>query len=189
MRKYLVTAAIIAAISFSGPARAFEGEWGPRKGDWELNLMGYSYSQKYNNYDATYTGTGINATVGYFLLESVEVGGVFEISSRKSSGNDTSGNSSDSFYPNVFVAYHLNIAGNLTPFAGLKVGSGSTKYEDGSKTDDTHGGIMLGAKHFFTERAAFAAQLDYSIYSKKFASGNTGNGSEFNLNFGVSVFF
>ena len=181
------------AISLMAPAgaNALEADWGTKRGDWELNVVGNIESNKVSGEDITFSNTRIQTTVGYFLTDAIETGITLYLGSSTSDiyGEKTTTTNTK---PVLFAAYHFNMQGNMTPFAGVAIGSASNKEEAGQTTTWTEFsyGLMGGVKYFVSEWAAIVGQVNYDMRTLKFTeSGNSFDASQFGLNFGLTLFF
>lgn len=188
---YIFIAVMFVIASLSPQAIAQEGSWGTEKGQLEVNFSGNYGSTTYDESDYNWTETKMTGLLGYFLTDNIELGlslWVF-IASDTSSSGETSDSSLN--YPALFMSYNFNTDGNITPYVGLLIGTGSRDWSDSAyMRDDTIYGAFVGAKFFVSEWAAVTAQAAYDLITIKYSDETTEyDTTRFSLTFGLSAFF
>ncbi|MDH4184033.1 MAG: porin family protein [Nitrospinota bacterium] len=189
-RMALVMALVMTLIA---PAAAFalEADWGTKRGDWEMNLVGNSDSYSFKDGGGKFSNTRIQGTLGYFLTDGIEVGGALYLSASTSDFSDGKSTSTTTS-PRIFAAYHINMQGNLTPFAGLYIETLSGKDDNPASTftwDETAFGLMGGAKYFVSEWAAITGQIEFDSRKMNFGDSGSDTASRFGFMFGLSLYF
>ena len=174
----------------AAPAMAQEGSWGTHQGQIEVNFTSSfdSWTVDVNGDDQVIGFTSINLMGGYLVTDNIEVGGSLILNGESV---EYRGNTSEtsSIYPYVFVSYNHNLDGNITPFAGVGVGSGSYEDDEGATTDRTFYGPFIGAKFFVSEWAAVTLQGTYDLVTMDFPDGESYDATHFDLTVGLSAFF
>jgi len=191
--KMFCALALAAALMAPAGASALEADWGTKKGDWEMNLSGFSDSYTFKGEDFKYTNTRIQGTLGYFLTDGIETGLILSTRNNTSSSGQSGTVTQNTVSPRLFGAFHFNLPGNFTPFAGLYAEMQNMKNTESGNDwtrDETAFGLMAGVKYFFSEWAALTGQLEGDMRTVKITNGSkTYDVTRFGFMFGISVFF
>ena len=172
------------------PVMAQEGSFGTHEGQFEVNFS-------INRDDTTIDQDGedlllgqveIDLLVGYFVTDSIEVGAslAYDCDSVEWQGATVE---TSSLYPYIFASYNHNLDGNITPFIGAGVGSGSFENERGDTIDSVYYGPFVGARYFLEDWAAITAQATYDIATFDYPNGESYDATNLDLRLGLSVFF
>ena len=178
---FLFTAIVSLATA---PAMAQENSWGTHAGQVEINFTSSYESWVYEDSNKEYSRTFIDLMAGYFLTDNIEVGGSLRYKSDSYEISDAS--------PYVFMSLNHNVGGNITPFVGFGMGSGSFEDEGLDSTiERTFYGPFIGAKFFVGEGAALTLQGTYDLATYDIQNDYTWGdyeGVHFDLSLGLSVF-
>ncbi len=152
MNKWLCGIASAAlALCTSGVASAQDnvGDFGFNQGDWELTLVGSGSND--SDFDAG--GFSVNANVGYFIVDNLE------IVVRQGFGYTDFGGDSDWIgATRVAIDYHFDLE-RFQPFIGASIG-----YLYGDRTVDTFAaGPEAGLKFFVNETTFIYGSVAYEF--------------------------
>jgi hypothetical protein len=121
--------------------------YGPLKGDWELTLGGSASNDK----DFENGGFSLDASIGYFLTDAIEVA-----LRQGFNFSDFSGDSSWNGSTRGAIDYHFNLD-RFRPFVGANFGG---FYGDGV-TDTFAAGLEGGAKFYVKPKTFIFAMIEY----------------------------
>lgn len=137
-------------------------EYGFDAGNWDLTISGSGA----NDVDFEGTSFGVNASVGYFFNDNLELGVRQQISyTDVGSSNGSSWDGST----DIFLDYHFDL-GRWQPFIGGNIG-----YVYGDSTQDTwEAGPEVGVKYFINQTTYVQLMAQYEFF---FDSGDAGSDS------------
>lgn len=134
----LGTGLLALALTTGATQAAGLGDWGAVKGDWEFTLGGNGTSNK----DFGLNSGGLNATVGYYLTDAIELG------VRQTLNFTVGSDVKDAFGGQTFAAldYHFRVGQKLRPFVGITFGGLYGDFVDDSFAAGLEGGLKYYVK-------------------------------------------
>lgn len=151
----------LAAVAFM-PSAAMAQEYGFDAGNWELTLSGSGQ----NDRDFNSTSFGVDASLGYFFTDNIEVAVRQNVTyTDVGTGNGSAWNGAT----DLAADWHFDL-GRWQPFIGANIG-----YAYGDSTNDTwEAGPEAGVKYFITQSTFVQLLAEYEFF---FKSGDAGSDS------------
>jgi len=167
-------------------------------GSSSTGLTASNTKYSYDNADITVNQTGfkIDARGGYFVIDSLVVGGkvLFDYCKQSTKNGDTVDVTTQSIGLGGYAGYYFDLGSAIYPFAegGLVLGTSTTDY-DGDDTKETYFGIDMrgGAAFFIAENVALDASmsLGYTIGTASNHEDADIGKLDFGILGGIAVFF
>lgn len=168
LRKFFLFAAV-ALLPAAVSQAAFE------EGDWDLTLGGAAY----NGPDFDGTSINLNAQLGYFISQPLEVGIRQSIDFQDFFGGDLNGAT------RIFADYHFTLGdkGQWVPYVGAQIG-----YVYGDNVHDSWmAGPEAGVKYFVNNTTYVYVSVEYQYFFDNPSSADNDGQFVYGLGLGVRL--